>query len=418
VTQSKHSNAAPHHWLTLAAAVFWITAVSALATLAGGEGEPRHGKQAAADALFTNGALRVLKIVIPESGLSSLRQTPRTYVPATLHEGSNALINVRIRLKGGFGSFRQLDDKPGFTLNLAEASDTFHGLKKFHLNNSVQDPTFLSEWLSSEIFRESGVPAARVAHAMVELNGRRLGLYLVLESINSEFFARYFKLTGGNLYSRSPNADITEPLERMGGNEATTWRELQALAAAAAEPDLDRLRVRLPQTVDLPRFLSLMAVDVVLDNWDGYTMNIKNYEVYHDLDTDRVVFMPHDLDQLFRNNSAPVIPAAHGVVARAVLREPQFRAAYRQRLNEVVTNFFLAPVLLERIESRVAKLTSELKDYDPGLAAELARQSGALKDRIVARSKYLAAQLAVEEANRLASTNRSVPATAPVAPAK
>ena len=403
-----------HGWLTLAMATIWAAAACSLSALAGAEGGSRHGNPAAADALFTNGALHVLRITIPESGLGSLRQAPRTYVPATLHEGPNLWTNVHIRLKGGFGSFRQVDDKPGFTLNLADASGTFHGVKKFHLNNSVQDPTFLSEWLCGEIFREAGVPAARVAHAVVELNGRRLGLYLVLESINPEFLARYFKQTRGNLYSRGPNADITEPLERMGGGEATSWRELQALAAAAAEPDLQRLWVRLPQTVDLPRFLSLMAVDVVLDNWDGYTFNIKNYEVYHDLDTDRVVFMPHDLDQLFRNPSAPIIPDAHGIVARAVLREPQFRAAYRQRLDEVFTNFFDAPVLLRRIDGQVAKLAPELKNYDPGLAAELAHQSGNLKDRIVARARYLASQLAAEEASRVGSTNRSVPTTAPV----
>lgn len=386
-------------------AVFLTTPLSAA------EKEGRRKNQEAADGLFTNSTLHILKITIPEAGLSSLRQNPRSYVSATLQEGSSRWTNVQIRLKGGYGSFRQLDDKPGLTLSMAGGSPPFHGLKKFHLNNSVQDPTYLSEWLCSGVYREAGVPAARVAHAVVELNGHRWGLYLIMESLNSDFLARYFKRTDGNLYGQGPNADINAPLWRMGGQETEKWRELQALTAAASDGDMERLRTRLPQRLDLPRFLSLMAVDVILDNWDGYTFNVKNYEVYHDLDTDRVVFMPHDLDQLFRNTDAPIMPGARGLVAQAVLREPHFRAAYRQRFLEVVTNCFVAPILAQRLDSKLTRLTPELKLYDPGLAAELVNGSGDLKRRISARAKSLAAQLAAEEVRRQAATNR--PAASP-----
>jgi spore coat protein H len=349
--------------------------------------------QAATDALFTNGALHVLKINISRPGLRSLRQDPRQYVAATVREGAVAVTNVMVRLKGGAGSFRSVDDKPGLTLDFGQASASFHGLRKFHLNNSVQDGTYLSEWTCSGLFREAGVPAGRAAHAVVELNGRRLGLYVLLESINSDFLARYFKQNHGNVYSLSANADVDGGLERIGGREETNGAELRVLASAARERNRERLRMRLAQVLDLPRFLSFMAVEVMLDHWDGYTFNIKNYEVYHNPETDRIVFMPHDLDQVLRDENAPIVPSPHGVVAQAVLRDPVTRSAYQRRFQEVFQTCFVVPVLHRRINQRVTQLAAELKKYDPGLAVELIKNSEDLKERIVRRARALAQAL-------------------------
>jgi spore coat protein H len=361
--------------------------------LAREEQEERRSNQAAADDLFTNGVVRLLKIGIPEEGLRSLRRDPRTYVKAMLQEGPSQYTNALVRLKGGAGSFRGLDDKPGFTLKLEEAGSAFHGLRKFHLNNSVQDSTYLSEWVCSQLFCQAGVPAARVAHAVVELNGRRLGLYALLESINSDFLARHFKQHHGNIYSLGANADVNQPLERMGGREPTTGLDLEALAAVARQTDVERLQTQLPQVLDVDRFLSFMALEVMLDHWDGYTFNVKNYEVYHDLDTGRMVFMLHDLDQVLRNVNAPVMPQAQGLVARAILRDPAARTAYRARFAELATNLFVAPVLIRRIEQRAALLQTGLKSYDANLALEVMNHAGSLKSRINGRAQSLAGQL-------------------------
>src|SRR5947209_19413547 len=186
-------------------------------------------------------------------------------------------------------------------------------------------------WTRCAVIQMARIAPAPHDHVVVELNGRRLGQSVLLEIISSDFLARYFKHPHGNVYGQSPNADVTEPLEKMGGREGADRRDLEALVAAAREPDLERLRVRLPQVLDLDRFLSFMALEVMLDHWDGYTFNVKNYEVYHDIDSNRMVFMPHDLDQLMRNANTPIIPRANGLVSRAILRDPETRAAYRRR---------------------------------------------------------------------------------------
>lgn len=349
--------------------------------------------QAEADALFTNGVLRLLRIDISPQGIRSLRHNPRQDVPAILREGRSVFTNVMVRLKGGAGSFRGIDDKPGFTLNLRDSNGRFHGLRKFHLNNSVQDRTYISEWTCSELFRQAGVPAARVAHAVVELNGRRVGLYALLESINSDFLARYFENPRGNVYSLRANADIQGGLERIGGREETNGAELEALAQSARTSDLQDLQERLPQVLDLPGFLSFMAMEVMLDHWDGYTANIKNYLVYHNPQNGKIVFIPHDLDQVLRNSSAPVITRPKGVVARAILRHPGLRAAYLQRFEELYRSVFVVPGIVERIDQQVLRLARDLMRYDPGLAQELVSRCGELKNRFIRRSRALAGQM-------------------------
>jgi spore coat protein H len=380
-------------WFSLGLITLGAWASCCPPALAQEEQEARRNDPAAADALFTNGAVHILKIQIPKEGLQSLRQAPRTYVKATLQEGSSRFTNVMVRLKGAAGSFRNVDDKPGLTVNLGEAGRTFHGVKKFHLNNSVQDHTYLSEWVCSDLFCRAGVPAARVAHAVVELNGRRLGLYALLESINSDFLARHFKKSHGNVYSLRDNADIGQRLERMGGREATTGLDLEALAVVARETDTERLQTQLPRVLDVDRFLSFMALEVMLDHWDGYTFNVKNYEVFHDLDTGRMVFMPHDLDQVLRNVSAPIMPQTRSLVSRAILRNPRTRAAYRARFEELATNLFVAPVLTRRIDQQAALLQAGLKNYDSRLALEVVNHAGSLKSRINSRAQSLAAQM-------------------------
>ena len=150
--------------------------------------------------LFKGGDPLHIQLEIPADGLKSLRQEPRTYVRATIRAGTNVLHHVALRLKGRTGSFRGLDDKPAFTLDFDRfvPEQRLHGLSKIHLNNSVEDPSYLHEKLGAELFRTAGIPAPRVSHALVEMNGRRLGLYVLKEGFTPEFLAQHFRRTDGS----------------------------------------------------------------------------------------------------------------------------------------------------------------------------------------------------------------------------
>src|SRR5690349_19788636 len=130
----------------------------------------------------------VIEVAAPDlqrlSESSSVRDGAyRPEVLATVRDGTNVLTRVGVHLKGARGSFRPVDSKPALTLhfNARVKGQRFRGLEKLSLNNSVQDSTYLCEYLGRRMFAAAGVPVPRAAHATVALNGRPLGLYVLVE---------------------------------------------------------------------------------------------------------------------------------------------------------------------------------------------------------------------------------------------
>lgn len=369
-------------------------AIARLACLAGmleaaDQGGKSKTKSGPADAFFAKNGVVVLKIELTEPAVDSLRMTPREYVPARVREGDSVYEDVVLHLKGGAGSFRKFDDKPGLTLKFGKA-DSFHGLRKLHLNNSVQDPTYISQIVGADMFLAAGVPAARGTLALVEINGRKLGLYVLLEGMDTTFLGRHFKDPSGNLYGETPPRDIHDPIERMLGKGPLTRDDLKGLAAAVGETDAVRRLERLRQHLDVERFLSLMALEILLCHHDGYTFNCHNYRVYQDVDTHWMVFIPHDLDQLVGDNAPPVVPKSYsGRVSGAVLRTPELRALYLDRFQQLYAKQFVDPELTAKVQRIVERALPGLRAYDPKLAKDFENNVSSFRERLVNRSRSL-----------------------------
>ena len=346
--------------------------------------------------LFAGVAIRSIQLNVSSEDISSLRSNPRQYVRATLRDERNTLRDVAVRLKGS-SSFRSLDDKPSFTVNCDHFNkgQRFYGLSKIHLNNSVEDPSYLNEKLGSELFSAAGVPAPRVSHALVTLNGRRLGLYVLKEGFAEEFLARHFQRTDGNLYEPEAKVapDVTGPMKRNSGDAAGADVDLKRLAAAASEPDLALRWTALGEILDLDRFLTFAATEVLSGHRDGYCLARNNYRLYHDPVSNRFVFLPDGMDQLFGRADFPVEPHVSGVVAKAVLETTPGRQAYRTRLATVFTNCFKVEALTNRIHTWSAALAPQLKRAE---ARDLRREADDLCDRIQQRIGYLRRQLTVD----------------------
>ncbi|MBI3417322.1 MAG: CotH kinase family protein, partial [Verrucomicrobia bacterium] len=348
-----------------------------------------------AEDIFAQGYIPRIRIQISGAGLESLRQRPRTYVPATLREGNVVYTNVSIRLKGGPGSFRPLDDKPAFTLNfdrLAEGQK-FHGLKKIHLNNSVQDSTYLAEKISRELFEAAGVPAPRAAHATVEVNGEALGFYVLIEGIDKQFLHRYFKDAKGNVYDGHSGSDVNHPMRTNSGENPKEQSQLRALAAAALEPNLETRLASLQKTLDLDRFISFLAVEVMICHWDGYALNRNNFRIFHDREKNQMVFIPQGTDQVFQRQNMTINPGMVGLVARSVMEIPEIRQHYRERMAQLLTNVFNIPAITNHLYSVATNVEPKLAVFDPPAAEGYLRRVSGFARRIQQRFNALERQL-------------------------
>jgi len=348
------------------------------------------GGDAPGDVLFESPRLSRFSIEIADTNLARLKFGGLEYVPATVRVGALVLREVGVRLKGR-GSFRPVNDRPSLALKF----DAFHPhqnlfrLTKIMLNNASQDTTLLSEYLASVLFREAGVPSARVTHARVDLNGRDLGFYVVVEAMNKTFLRRHFENPDGNLYEGYAR-DVDEVLDQDNGVQADQ-ADRRALVSAAGAP-LNVRRDQINRQLDVDRFISFLAVTMLSAHHDSYPLNRNNFRIYHDPTSERFVMIPHGIDGSFSRSSMPVEPPQKYLLVRALMELPEVRDAYRRRLQDIFAQTFD----LESFTNRVRFAVDRLKSISTNAAEQTARESAgnAMLKRIVRRHQNVENQLA------------------------
>ncbi len=356
---------------------------------------PTHFKPHPSDKVF-DGPVQRFELTIAPPELDSLRREPRKTVPATLRVGSNTWQRVGVRVKGAAGSTRGIDENPALTLNADKfvPGQKVLGLDKFHLNNSVQDASRMSELVCADLYRRAGIPAARATHALFTLNGRDLGLYVLKEGFDHAFLARNFPDASGNLYDGGFLRDIDQDLELDSGKEPPDWKDLHALAHACRLPAPEQRNAKLDALLDVDRFITYAALQVLTEDWDGYPGNRNNYRLYHDPASSKFVFMPHGMDQMFRHGGMPVDRGFEGMVAQAVMGRPEWREAYYARVAALLTNVITPDSIFRTFDAAVARREPALQKLPPGDAEGIRGDTRELRRSIAQRIPQVAAMLA------------------------
>ncbi len=352
------------------------------------------------------GRIPRLFIEISQENYSALRNFPRESVRGSIRDGSHRFENAGIHLKGSRGSFRAIDDKPGFTIDFAqfERGQLFEGLGKIHLNNSVEDPSRLCEWIGSALFRKAGVPAPRITHAIIHLNGRPLGLYVLKEAFTDEWVQQQFSLRGGNLYEPEDGQDVDRRMIRHSGAGPNSQTDLVKLASSAQQTDLDQRWRRLQSILDVEEFLSFMVMEVLLDHRDGYCLAKNNFRLYSPGESGPILFLPHGMDQLFAKADAPINPLMNGLVARALKETPEGGARYHSRFGLLFTNIFVPEKLIAALDVKARELEKAL---DPPERNRERQEIASLKERIHERHRSVSKQLAELKEERIEFNNDS-----------
>jgi hypothetical protein len=349
------------------------------------------GKKAPGSEFFNDPKVRVFQFEIPEMGLRSLGRRQQTYVKATVREGGQVFTNVGIRLKG-MGSFRSIQEKASFAVKFDEFVDDqeYYGLTKLMFNNSVQDATYIVEALGTELFREARLPAARVTHARVQLNGRDLGLYVVIEAMNKRFLKQHFLSPEGNLYEAYLQ-DIDGRLEQDNG-EPSDLSDVRALVAACLVRDPAERFQRISRVLDVDRFVTFAAMESLIGHWDGYVTHTNNYRIYRDPTTDKFVFITHGLDWAFRRPNISIAPPLKSIVGRGLFLTPEGDRLFRERIGMLYTNVYRVPVITNRMNQLLAKVRSA--GLTPAELAKAERAAASIRARIELRGSRVADQLA------------------------
>ena len=380
----------------------WLTnyqiAILILSARLAAAAEP--GNRLVGNELFADRPIPRIAITIAEPELQKLRVQNRNYVSATVTVDDRVFKDVAVRLKGR-GSFRPLDDKPSFAVKFDEfvPRQKLFGLSKIMLNNSSQDTSLLSEYLATGLFRDAGVPAARVTHARVSLNGRPLGFYVLIDAMNKGFLKGHFKNATGNLYEGYAK-DIDQTLEHDGGPPGDQ-SDLRALLAAARLPESERA-AGLPQYLNVDRFFSFLAVTMLISQHDSYPLNRNNYRIYHDPDSNQFTMIPHGIDGTFRDNNISIRPPTKYILAKAVFGLPDGQKIYRDRVGTLFTNVFNLTVISNRIAAATNRLYAAASEQE---RTDFARHTASLLRRVALRHDRVGKQLAQPDPQRIRIDN-------------
>lgn len=328
-----------------------------------------------------------IEITVDKANKAQLDKDPRKYVRCTFKAGDTTFDDVAIHLKGAAGSFRGFDDKPAFTINFdkLKKDQAFFGLDKIHLNNSVQDGSYFNEIIAADLCARAGLPAARFIHVRLELNGRKVGMYLLKEGYDKTFLKRYFSDASGNLYDGGFLQDIDAPLKQDSGS-GKGHADLKVLVAACREGDAKKRWEALQKNLDIDRFVTLCVMETLIGDWDGYARNRNNYRLYHDPKTDKFVFIPHGKDQLFQNPGEGLWHGWQGMVANAVLNHPEGKKLYIAKMNQVVKDVFTVDSVNKLVDDYVPRAKEIAAKIDPnwpkGFEGEANNVKKRVKDRI------------------------------------
>jgi hypothetical protein len=308
---------------------------------------------------------------------------PFDWFPAAITVDGTRRERVAVRKKGFLGSLNE--ERPALKVRFDHfvADQTLAGLERLTLNNSVQDPTWLKQCLAFRVVERAGVPSQYCNFAHVSVNGRDLGLYVHVESVDRRWVRRHFPRDEGELWEGEISdfrVDWLGTFEKKGnvadGDQTTVDRRALAEVAGAVAPGVPdaEVRSRLEQRVDLDQFIRFWALEKVLEHWDGYANNANNFYVYRDPATSRFVFAPSGLDQVavvdpFSSRKPPVSVYAGGMIANRLYAIRETRERYAAEIRDVLDRAFREEELLAEVDRMQALVSPHLARQGMEVAA-------------------------------------------------
>ncbi len=286
---------------------------------------------------------------------------------ATVTVDGETHTEVAVRKKGFLGSLST--EKPSLKLRFDKfVDDQFLGgiLKRLTLNNAQQDPSMINTCLSYHIFSSAGLPAPRCNFAKLRVNGEDLGLYVQVESIKTRFLERNFTDSNGNLYEGTISDFRPKwrgTFEKKTNEDQRDWSDIDAVVDALQDPSPAGLDA-LSKIVDIDRFYTFWALEVLVGHVDGYAANRNNFYFYREPES-RFIFVPWGTDQVFTTIDSPFDQfqsppsvAAHGAIAHRLYRNEATRTVYVARLRELLDTVWDETKLLA-LSDKMAALVQE-----------------------------------------------------------
>jgi hypothetical protein len=232
-------------------------------------------------------------------------------------------------------------------------------LKSIVLANAIQDPSMLAQRIGLGMFAHMGMPAPRVVHARVFVNGNYIGLYELIEPVDKTFLARAFDQdekgkteNGGYLYEYhwksdypwdylGPDlkvyAELFEPKTHESEAPVPLYGPLETLFKRLNQVSDSQFERQVGELLDLRQFVRHIAVENFIAEHDGFLGNWgpNNFYLYRFQGRTVSQLLPWDKDLALWAKDYDILQGVNdNVLARRVLSIPAYFRLYLETLIE------------------------------------------------------------------------------------
>ena len=307
------------------------------------------------DDLFDESIVQTLQISMNTRDWDTLRAnfTSNDFYPADVTWNGMRVRNVGIRSRG-LGSRNGV--KPGLDVNFARYSSRgqFLGLRELVLDNLTTDPSMIRERVAMAFYRRLGVSAPREVHANLFVNGQSMGVYVIVEPVDTVFLQRWLNENTGALYEYhwlsvyyltfiGEDLDLYRPLFEPRTQETRSTFDLfdpiRELLRTINNAPSNSFRDSVNTRLDLDSTLRLIAAEGFMAEWDGILgyAGLNNIYLYRPASSSQARILPWDADHTFQAADYPLLAgAAENVLMRRMLEDPVLRARYFDLVLEAV----------------------------------------------------------------------------------
>jgi spore coat protein CotH len=299
------------------------------------------------DDLFDPQTLQEIRLSINSMDFQRLQHDylENTYYTADLQWRTLRVRNIGVRSRG---SASRSGSKPGIHIEFDRyvGGQEFLGLRALVLDNLWQDPAMIRERIAMAFFARMGEPAPRESFCRLYINNVYYGVYAVVEAVTKEFLKRtrgdengylfeyknqspyYFEYLGDDLSAYKP---FFEPRSHHLEADVMLYAPIRDLVREINEPEDELWRDRVEAHLDLSQFVTHVAIETFLAEWDGVigAVGMANFYLARDSASGPHRLIPWDKDLTFSDAGFPIFfRAEENVLFRRALNLPDMRTKY------------------------------------------------------------------------------------------
>jgi spore coat protein H len=300
-----------------------------------------------ANDLFDRNTVHELRLFINSRDFQELRTRylEDKYYVADLQWRNIRVRNAAVRSRGGV-TRNPLKPALRVDFNRYTTGQRFLGLKSLVLDNLLQHGSVVAESTAMAFFERMGQPAPRESFCRLYINNVYYGVYAIVESIDTDFLQRTLDESTGYLFSYQHRGRfygeylgddlevyklLFEPQTHELDADIVLYSPIRDLFREVNHPEDAVWRERVEQYLDLPQFVTHVAIENFLAEFDGilgaFAMN--NFYLYRYAGTNRHRLIAWDKDSTFFEPSFPILNGAEeNVLFRRAIGHSDLFALY------------------------------------------------------------------------------------------